>query len=223
MTGATLSRRAARIEKQQRRARARAVADRDADVVPLPDRSRRAAQHAGRRAETTPTTACSGSSSAASRPRDRSLARGTNTASRRTPSSQACRKWWAAGWQSGPGPASSCRRRERQQADQHRQAHRAGNIRLMHADSLDARNFHGQARGRAVRAASTRVSQGKWSDGSPSGRLHANGLLEAVRRGNPAIRERCGQRVRGPEALRHRLSTVLPLVRRCAVCRRRAT
>src|SRR5687768_13766516 len=29
-----------------------------------------------------------------------------------------------------------------------------------------------------VRAASTRVSQGKWSDGSPSGRLHANGLLD---------------------------------------------
>ena len=140
-----------------------------------------------------------------------SLAVGRNEYSRTDvhPARGLCPKSSAADWPRAR--ARSCQRRVRQQRTRQ----------LSHWNiwtlCVDARNFREQAHRAQLRAASTRVWQGKWSDGSPCTaqagftRTSARG---AGRRGNPAIRARCCQRNRGPEALRHRLSTVLPLCRR---------
>ena len=113
-----------------------------------------------------------------SRLRDRWPSDGTNTSSRRTPSSRACRKSSAADWP----PARAHRHAARAKTQANRRS-RAGTSRHERMWTLraNARNFHDQARAHACAAASTRVWQGKWRRSArvASGRLHANGLLES--------------------------------------------
>ena len=219
MTGATLSRRAARIENRSA----------ELELVPsltvmrmsfhMPDAQSACRSARPSTSRTTPTTAGSGSSSAASRLRDRSRRRGRNT----------CEPTYTqlAGVPRNGGPlvgrlglGASGRREEEQQADQHRQAQRAetftASMRTLW--TLETSMAKLAARACALRALVSRKGSGA-TGRSPSGRLHANGLSRQSAAATPLSVSAAVQRIRGPEALRHRLSTVLPLVRRCAVCR----
>ena len=196
MTGGTLSRAGRTDREPQRRARARAVADRDADVVPQPDRRRRAAQHARRRRE--------------GRPRRPVLDRIAQRRALRIVTLRAevilrAHVHPGGGRAGNGGPlvgslGLGLRRHadaeERQHADQHRQAHRAGNIRLKHVDSLDARTSMAKL---AVRACVLRALVSRKGSGATG--VRQAGFTRTVcsvssPRGNPAIRERCNQRVK---------------------------
>ena len=125
-----------------------------------------------------------------------------------------------AGWQSGPGPASSCRRRGRTA----RRSASAGAARRKH--STEACGLSGRSKlpwpsSRHARACCEHSCLAREVERRESVRpaSRERSAREQSAAATPLSVSAADQRVRGPEALRHRLSTVLPLVRRCAVCR----
>ena len=224
MTGATLSRRVARIENSSAELELRAVADRDADVGPQPDRGRRAAEHAGGRRRSSPTTACSGSSSAASRLRGSWPLRAEGILRADVhPARRACRKSSAAGWPPGPGcvvmPTPKKNSSRSASAGAARRKHSTETCGLSGRSKLPWPSpWH--ARARCEHSCLAREVERRESVRPASRERSAREQSAAA---TPLSVSAAMQRVRGPEALRHRLSTVLPLVRRRAVCRRRAT